>query len=47
VSEVRRDLSYPKANAPEDFTCWCGACDHEWVVRLQLDVQLVLVDEIP
>jgi hypothetical protein len=37
-------LSYPRANAPESFTCYCTLCDHEWVVRLQLNVQLVLVD---
>lgn len=40
-------LDYPRANEPEDFTCYCAACDHEWVVRLQLDVRLSLVEETP
>lgn len=36
-------LSYPRANEPEDFTCWCSACDHEWVIRLKLVISLALV----
>ena len=35
-------LSYPQANAPNEVTCYCGPCEHEWKVTLRLNVTLEL-----
>lgn len=36
-------LSYPVANKPFDHTCYCHGCDHEWTLKLQLNVSLIMV----
>jgi hypothetical protein len=35
-------LSYPTANAVNDFGLWCSKCDHEWSVKIRLDITLTL-----
>lgn len=37
-------LSNPKANTPIDLHCYCFACEHEWTVKVQLDVSIALID---
>lgn len=38
-------LSYPDANEPFDLHLWCPKCDHEWVVRVRLNISLEIVKE--
>jgi hypothetical protein len=37
-------LSYPTANKPFDHGCCCPECDHEWTVRLRIDLAVSVVD---
>ena len=38
-------LAYPDANEPFDLCLWCPKCDHEWVVRVRLNISLEIVKE--
>jgi len=37
-------LSYPAANRPISVHLHCASCDHEWYVKMRLDVSLSLLD---
>jgi hypothetical protein len=38
-------ISYPKVNTPIDVGLYCPECEHEWTVKMQINVTLSLVDE--
>lgn len=40
-------LSYPKVGEPEDLTLYCRECDHEWKIRVQLDVTMKILGDAP
>ena len=38
-------LSYPTPGSPEPVFLWCEDCDHEWTVKVVLDINLKLHGE--
>jgi hypothetical protein len=40
-------LGYPEANKVFDLTLYCPKCEHEWTVRVRLNVSLDLVGKEP
>ena len=47
---VKRDcddhyFSYPPLGVPFNEGMWCSGCEHEWDVRIQLDITLALASE--
>lgn len=38
-------LMYPQAGEPFEEYCHCMECNHEWPVKMQLDIKLKLIKE--
>lgn len=36
-------LSYPKVNTSHKVGCYCDKCDHEWSVRIRVNLSLELL----
>jgi hypothetical protein len=45
-AEYIRDnyFAYPTINEPFDLTCYCEECDHEWTVKIKIEVKLTLIE---
>ena len=39
-------LNYPEMNKIFDFDCYCTNCEHEWVEKIRLNVNIEAIEEV-
>lgn len=40
-------FAYPKINKEQDYTLYCSECDHEWKVKIIIELKIKLIPDNP